>query len=130
MTAHDWPSLAARLPLTGLAAELARESEWVGVEHDTVTLRVAIHSLAARDGLARLRTVLTEHFGKVLQLKIQFGATGDSTARAVETKRRAELQLAAEQAVANDPFILGLKEEFGAQVIPGSIMALDDARVA
>src|SRR5690606_3740239 len=34
MTAQEWPTLAASLPLTGLAAELARESEWVGAESD------------------------------------------------------------------------------------------------
>jgi DNA polymerase III, subunit gamma and tau len=130
MSAQEWPTLAASLPATGLAAELARESEWVGVEGDTIVLRVAIHSLAAQQGLARLRTVLTEHFGKVVQLRIEFGATGDSTARAVETKLRAERQKAAEETVANDPFIHGLMKEFGAQVIPGSISALDNERVA
>ena len=31
MTQASWPELAARLPVTGLAAELARQSEWVGV---------------------------------------------------------------------------------------------------
>src|SRR5690606_22943074 len=57
MTAQEWPELAARLPLTGLADELARQSEWVGVKDDTITLRVAIWSLAAKQGQARLCTV-------------------------------------------------------------------------
>jgi len=130
MKPEDWPQLAAQLPLTGLADELARQSEWVGVEDDTIILRVAIRSLAARQGQARLRTVLTEHFGKVVKLKIEFGATGDGTARAIEQARRAERQKQAEEAVASDPVVLSLIEEFGAQVIPGSITAVENERAA
>ncbi|NLC35905.1 MAG: DNA polymerase III subunit gamma/tau, partial [Alcaligenaceae bacterium] len=130
MTAQEWPDLAASLPLTGLADELAHQSEWVGVEGDTITLRVAIWSLAARQGQARLRTVLTEHFGKVVQLKILFGTTGGDTARAVEQVRQAERQKQAEEAVENDPLVLCLIEEFGARVVPGSIAAIDDEKAA
>ena len=130
MTAQEWPQLAASLKLTGLADELARQSEWVGVEGDTITLRVAIWSLAAKQGQARLRTVLTEHFGKVVKLNIEFGATGDGTARAVEQARQAERQKQAESAVASDPLVLSLIEEFGARVMPGSIAALDEQRAA
>ena len=130
MDAQQWPSLAASLPLTGLAAELARQSEWVGVQGDTIILRADLHSLVARPGQARLRTVLTEHFGKVVQLKVEFGKTGDGTAHAVEEQRRAVRQKEAEAAVANDPFVRTLVEEFGATVMPGSIVALDNERVA
>ncbi|HLT98817.1 MAG TPA: DNA polymerase III subunit gamma/tau [Burkholderiaceae bacterium] len=126
MTAEQWPELAASLPLSGLADELARQSEWVGVKDDTITLRVAIWSLAAKQGQARLRTVLTEHFGKVVNLKIEFGETGSGTARALEEKRRAERQREAEEAVANDPLVQAFIDEFGARVIPGTIAALDE----
>lgn len=130
MNAQEWPRLAASLPVTGLAAELARQSEWLGVEGSRITLRVAIRSLAARQGQARLCTVLTEHFGKVVQLAIEFGATGSATARAVERERQAERQKEAESAVANDPFVRSLIEEFGARIMPGSIAAVDDEQVA
>ena len=126
MTPADWPVLAATLPLTGLAAELARQSEWVGVEGDCITLRVAIRSLAARQGQARLCTVLTEHFGKVVKLAIEFGRTGSGTARAVELERRAQRQKEAEEAVANDTFVRSLIEDFGARIMPGSIRAIDE----
>lgn len=130
MTAEDWPALAASLPLTGLAAELARQSEWVGVDGDTITLRVAVQSLAVSKGQARLRTVLTEHFGKVVHLKVEFGATGGGTAHAMELKRRAQRQKEAEDAVANDPFVRSLLEEFGARILPGSIAAVDEGNAA
>src|SRR3546814_5040140 len=58
MTAADWPSLAAALPLTGLAAELARQSEWLGAQGEQVNLRVAVRSMAESPGKSRLRTLL------------------------------------------------------------------------
>src|SRR3546814_6049821 len=62
MTAQAWPALAASLPLTGLAAELARQSEWLGLQGKQVTLRVAIRTLAESPGKSRLCTVLSEYF--------------------------------------------------------------------
>ncbi|MFW7343072.1 DNA polymerase III subunit gamma/tau [Pollutimonas sp. H1-120] len=130
MTAQAWPALAASLPLTGLAAELARQSEWLGSQGEQVTLRVAIRTLAESPGKARLRTVLSEYFGTVIQLDVEYGATGDETAHAVEQMQRAERQKEAEQAVANDPFVQTLVNEFGAQVVPGSISATPRNRAA
>lgn len=61
MSAQNWPELAARLPVTGLAAELARQSEWAGVQGDAVVLRVAVRTLAESESRVRLQTVLCEH---------------------------------------------------------------------
>ena len=130
MTAQKWPALAAALPVTGWAAELARQSEWVGVSGDQVTLRVAILSREDSAGRQRLQTVLSEHFGTVIRLNIEYGSTGDETAHAVEQAHKAVLQQEAEQAVANDPFVQTLVAEFGAQVVPGSISAVPQTRVA
>jgi DNA polymerase-3 subunit gamma/tau len=130
MSAQAWPALAASLPLTGLAAELARQSEWLGSQGEQVTLRVAIRTLAESPGKARLCTVLSEYFGTVVQLNVEYGATGDETAHAVEQMQRAERQKEAEQAVANDPFVQTLVNEFGAQVVPGSISATPRNRAA
>ena len=130
MTAKAWPALAAKLPVTGLAAELARQSEWLGVQEDQVRLRVAVRTLAATAGRQRLRTVLSEHFGAVVQLDVEFGATGEETAHAVAQAERAARQKQAEEAVQQDPFVQALIGEFGAQLIPGSVKAVYDNRAA
>ncbi len=130
MTAQQWPTLAASLPLTGLAAELARQSEWLGGQGEQINLRVAVRSLAESPGQSRLRTVLSEHFGTVVQLNVEYGATGDDTAHAVEQAQRQLRQQAAERAVANDPFVLALITDFGAQVVPGSVSATPRDRAA
>src|SRR5690606_29074294 len=117
-------------PAYGLGRGTGSPERMGGRGGDRITLRVAIYSLAAKQGQARLRTVLTEHFGKVVQLNVEIGATGSGTAHAVEQVRRAERQKEAERAVANDPFVRSLIEEFGARVMPGSIAPLDNERVA
>jgi DNA polymerase-3 subunit gamma/tau len=125
MSAATWPELAARLPVTGLAAELARQSEWLGAQGDTVSLRVAVKTLADSASRVRLQTVLCEHFGLSLRLDVQVGATGDATAHAVAQQVRAERQRAAEQAVQQDPFVRSLLADFGGQILPGSIRHVD-----
>jgi DNA polymerase-3 subunit gamma/tau len=125
MSAATWPELAARLPVTGLAAELARQSEWLGCQGDTVSLRVAVKTLADSASRVRLQTVLCEHFGLSLRLDVQVGATGDATAHAVAQQVRAERQRAAEQAAQEDPFVRSLLADFGGQIVPGSIRHVD-----
>lgn len=123
MTAAGWPELAAKLPLTGLAAQLARQSEWLGSRGDRVHLQVAVRALAESPGRSRLRTVLSEHFGTVVELDVEYGQTGEDTAHAVEQARRAARQKEAEQAVQTDPLVRELIDGFGATVVAGSIRA-------
>jgi DNA polymerase-3 subunit gamma/tau len=130
MNRHEWPALAASLPLTGLAAELARQSEWLGAEGDQINLRVAIKTLAESPGKSRLCTVLSEHFGTVVRVQVEYGATGDETAYAVAQAEKARRQQQAEIAVANDPFVKTLIAEFDARVVDGSIVATPDSEAA
>jgi len=130
MTSANWPALAAVLPVTGLAAEVARQSEWSGVTGNTVTLRIAVKTLADSASRVRLQTVLCEHFGQAVLLDVILGATGDETAHAVEKSVRAAQQVDAEQAVANDPFVCALVADFGGRVVPDSIRYVDAARAA
>ncbi|MGN6580761.1 MAG: DNA polymerase III subunit gamma/tau [Bordetella sp.] len=127
MTPDAWPELAARLPVSGLAAELARQSAWVGLQGDTITLRVAVKTLAESESRTRLQTVLCEHYGQSLRLEIAVGATGEATAHAVAQQERAARQQAAEDATAADPFVQALISNFGARVVPGSIRPVDTA---
>jgi len=121
ITREQWPTLAAKLPVTGMAAELARQSEWVSGAGTKICLRVAVHSLAR--GKARLRTVLSEHFGVAVDLQIEFGTTGDDTAHAVAQAASVARRQRAEQLAQSDPFVQTLMRDFGAQLVPGSVQA-------
>ncbi|CUR74044.1 DNA polymerase III subunit tau [Achromobacter xylosoxidans] len=130
MTSAAWPELAARLPVTGLAAELARQSEWAGVQGDAIILRVAVKTLAESESRVRLQTVLCEHFGQGIRLDVDVGAVGEATAHAVAQAERAARQQAAEDAVAVDPFVQALVADFGAHVVAGSIRHVDPPSAA
>lgn len=130
MTSAAWPELAARLPVTGLAAELARQSEWAGVQGDAIILRVAVKTLAESESRVRLQTVLCEHFGQGIRLDVDVGAVGEATAHAVAQAERAARQQAAEDAVAIDPFVQALVADFGAHVVAGSIRHVDSPSAA
>jgi len=120
----SWPELATRLPLSGLAAELARQCEWAGVQGRTITLRVAARTLADSPSRERLRAVLAEHFGGPVQLDMQVGATGEGTAHAVAEAGRQARQDAAEAALQSDPFVQALVQDFGGRIVPGSVQPL------
>ncbi|MCQ9615822.1 DNA polymerase III subunit gamma/tau [Paenalcaligenes niemegkensis] len=123
MQPKDWPAVAASLPLSGWAGQLARQSEWVGVADQQITLRVEIRSADDSHAKARLTTVLAEYFTEVLRLHIEYGSTGSETAHAVEQAERAERQQQAEHDAQVDPFIVALINEFDARLLPGSVRA-------
>ena len=119
-----WHELACRLPVTGLAAELARQSEWVGAQGRTIMLRVAARTLADSTARGRLRAALGAHFGEPVHLQVTIGETGAGTAYAVAEAERQARQAAAEAAVRADPFVQALLRDFGGTLIPGSIVPL------
>lgn len=130
MKPETWPEVATSLPLSGWAAELARQSEWLGVKGQEIHLRAKIKATEGSQGKARLRTVLSEYFAQSIQLVIEYGDTGDATAHAVEQAKLAERQRQAEEQVAQDPFVLSLIQDFDGSVKAGSIKAAPLVRAA
>lgn len=125
VTSSSWPQLAASLPLTGLAQELARQSEFVEVGADnSLRLKVGIRTLAETAAQTRFQTVLSEYFGTVVRLHIEYGTTGEETAHAVEQAHRAALQKKAEEDAQQDPFVQDLMHAFDAHIVQGSIRAV------
>ena len=125
-----WHKLAVRLPIGGLAGELARQSEWLGVKGRTITLRVAARVLLDGPARTRLRNALGDHFGGPVQLEIIEGETGDETAHAVDQAARRARQQAAEEAVQADPFVQALIQDFGGVIVPGSVQPLQSPQTA
>jgi len=118
---EPWAAFSTKLPLSGMAAQLARQSEWVAVSGRAMTLRVASKALAVGAHADRLRAVLTEYFGFVVQVHFEIGAAQGQSAHAVDLAAQAARQQAAEHSVTSDPFVQALVKDFGAHVVPGSI---------
>ena len=117
---EDWPTLAAALPLKGLAQQLALESELHRVVGRTLHLRVPMAAIAETKVVERLQVVLAEKFGVEVRLQCEIGAV-THTAAAVDAAARAERQREAEAEIDRDPFVQGLLREFGGQIVPGSV---------
>lgn len=116
----NWPALAARLPMRGLAQQLAYQSELVAVEGATMRVRVPLPALTEAGVVERLEAALTEHFGTPVRVACDIGAAR-ATAAAVDAEQRAQRQRDAEDAIAANPFVQALVRDFAAQVVPGSI---------
>ena len=116
----EWPALAAALPARGLAQQLAFQSELTEVAGRALHLRVPLRQLADAATVDKLRQTLSEQFGTEVQLQVELGPVG-TTAASLAAEASAARQRAAEQAIAGDPLVRELIDEFDAQILPGSI---------
>lgn len=123
MSSAQWAELAPTLALSGWAAELAQQAEWISCDGVDVVLRVEIRSADDSQAKARINTVLNEYFGQVLHLHIEYGSTSDDTAFAIAQAELAKRQAKAESDAQQNPFILALMQQFDAQIVPDSIQA-------
>ena len=122
----NWPALSARLPLRGVAQQLATQAELIACvpdgSHSAVFhVRVPIETWRTPPNVEKLATALTERFGRPVRVETELGPTW-YTASAEAQAHREAVQRAAEETVANDSFIQSMIREFGAFVVPGSIV--------
>jgi DNA polymerase-3 subunit gamma/tau len=121
----NWPAVAAALPLRGTAQQLAMQAEMVSCTFEgnaaVFTLRVPIETWRTPGNLEKLTTALTERFGHTVRVDSELGAvwyTGSAEAQAY----RDACQRAAEDIVANDPFVNSMIRELDAWVVPGTVV--------
>jgi DNA polymerase-3 subunit gamma/tau len=118
--AGDWPALAAQLPLTGVAHQLAFNSELTTLDGDVLRLIVPVPQYAEGAPLAKLKAALAERLGKAVEVRVEVGRA-QRTAAAIAAAARAARQREAEREIGADPFVQSLIREFGATIIPGSV---------
>jgi DNA polymerase-3 subunit gamma/tau len=115
----DWAALLAQLKLGGQARMLAVHSELESVDGDRLRLRVpAEHKhLAEKSYQDKLREALGTHFGRAMQLSVSLVDGAANTPVRQQNEARAARQVEAETAIANDPFVQDLVQQFDARVI-------------
>jgi DNA polymerase III subunit gamma/tau len=118
---EPWAAFSAKLPLTGMAQQLARQSECVSIKGRAILLRVSNKALSEGVHAERLRVVLKEFFGQDVQVAFEVGAVQGESAHALDQAEQETRQLDAEASVQVDPFVQALVKDFGAQVVPGSV---------
>jgi len=120
--ASRWPTLAAQLPLTGMAQQCVLQAACLHASADELRLLVPTEALAKGPHLERVKQVLTQSFGAAVKLTVSVGEVpaGMSAHWQAEQDQQARQQ-AAEQTLDQDPFVQSLIASFGANIVPGSV---------
>ncbi|VWD16691.1 DNA polymerase III subunit gamma/tau [Burkholderia lata] len=122
----EWPALAVRLPLKGVAYQLAFNSELTAVDATTLKLSVPVPQYADAAQVAKLKAALADALGKPVEVAVEVGPAR-RTAAALDAAARAARQREAEQEIHGDPFVQQLVRDFGARIVEGSVRPLADA---
>ena len=119
----DWPALVRRLPVTGAAKELARNSALVRRTEGGIELVVpkSMAHLAERSYVDKLKAALELHFGRPLALKATAGDAPGATPAAIEAGEREARRVDAVRTVQADPFVQNLVDIFDAKVVGSTI---------
>ena len=114
----DWPSFVAGLKLTGMAAQLAAQTELKSIAGHALTLALpaAFKHLADRAYSDKLKVALEQATGRKLLLAFEVGAPADSSLAATEKRERAEANAKREAAFREEPFVRDLLARFDGQV--------------
>ena len=119
----NWLTFIGGLNLSGMAGMLAKQCELQSFTNGVLDLLLpgAQKHLADKTYQDKLKSELIPHLGTNLRLNIRFGDVAGASLAAHEDRSRSQRQADAEAAIADDPFIKNLKQEFGADVIRESI---------
>jgi len=122
--AGGWAAIVAQLELTGAARQLASHCVFLGRQGAVVRLGLdPRHQLVRTGGTEeKLVQALSRHFGSTVRLEFQSGAAGGAETPAQSQRRAGDAELtAARRAFDEDAGVKGLRERFGAAVLPETV---------
>jgi DNA polymerase III subunit gamma/tau len=122
----DWPSLAKQVKLVGFAQQFMQQSQLVSYESlnpgYAFTVKVPIKILAESANVNKVKDALSNHLGQPVKLIAEVGTVAEGTAAHIVAEQKAQAQSVAETAIEEDLFVQGLQKEFGATIVPGSVV--------
>ena len=128
---RDWREILEGLAVNGMVKQLAANCVLQGIEDNTVTLAVdpAFQQLRNERSEARLKHALCEYFDKDLRLeivvntveKVEASGAQIETPAQSQARETQERQQQAEVSIEEDSFVRALKENFDAEIVPGSV---------
>jgi DNA polymerase-3 subunit gamma/tau len=119
----QWAEIVNTLELSGAARQLANHCTLIGRNGAVVRLGLAPQNQQLRTPAQeeKLAQALARHFGAPVRLEFQMNAAaGDSPALAAQRASAQELSVA-RRAFEADPNVQGLRERFGATVLPDTV---------
>jgi DNA polymerase-3 subunit gamma/tau len=122
--AAGWSALVAQLELAGAARQLASHCVFIARQGAAVRLGLDPRNQLLRTPATeeKLQQALARHFGAPVRLEFQSAASGSAETPALLARRASDADLAvARQAFEEDPGVRGLRERFGATVLPETV---------
>jgi DNA polymerase-3 subunit gamma/tau len=118
-----WPSFVASLELSGVAAQLAAQTELKGVAGNVVTLALpgSHKHLADRSYADKFKAALEVATGRKLLLAFEVGTAAEASLAARDRRERTERKLRDEAQFREEPFVRDVLERFDAKIRPDSI---------
>ena len=127
-----WHEIIPQLSLNGRSAELIKHCLLLSKENGTISLVLdkSNEGLLADKIHTEIELALGEYYDEFITLKFSIDeveVVGSNTKDEKETpsqrtiREKNELQQQAEKNIESDPFVIELKNRFGAQVVPGSV---------
>jgi DNA polymerase-3 subunit gamma/tau len=124
---RTWPQLVRALNLKGVASALASNCSLQSISDTEVCLALeAGHAeIRTANAEARLRQALSEHLGGPVRVRIEIAEHADATPAQLANRDLAERQRAADAAIEADATVQAFKQQFAAEIVPGSVRPIN-----
>jgi DNA polymerase-3 subunit gamma/tau len=118
-----WPAFVAGMKLSGMALQLAAQTELKAVTGNEFVLAVPETSrhLTDRAYADKLKAAIEQTLGRRVRLRFEIGGAAAATLAAQEKRERDAAQASTEAAFRDDPFVQDLLSRFDARIKPNSI---------
>jgi DNA polymerase-3 subunit gamma/tau len=119
----DWPAFVSGLKLSGIALQLAAQTELKAIAGNEIVLAVpeAARHLIDKVYTDKLKSALDDAFGRRVRLRFDVDAAVGTTLAAQEKRERTEAKVRTEAAFRDDPFVQDVLSKFDATIKPESI---------
>jgi DNA polymerase-3 subunit gamma/tau len=118
-----WPAFVAGMKLSGMALQLAAQTELKAVAGNEFVLAVpeASRHLTDRAYADKLKAAIEQVLGRRVRLRFEIGGAAATTLAAQEKRERDAAQAKTEAAFRDDPFVQDVLSRFDARIKPNSI---------
>jgi len=122
-TEEPWSTLISRLELGGAARQLASNCHMVGRQGGVIRLALDARNKHMRTPSQeeKLAQALSRHFNQPIRLEFEIASGGVETPAQADQRASMEDLDAARRAFESDPGVQGLRERFGATLLPETI---------
>jgi DNA polymerase III subunit gamma/tau len=118
-----WPAFVSGMKLTGMALQLAAQTELKAVAGNEFVLAVpeASRHLTDRAYADKLKLAIEQVLGRRVRLRFEIGGAAATTLAAQEKRERDAAQAKTDAAFRDDPFVQDVLSRFDARIKPNSI---------